>query len=286
MTTTKAPTLNSDFDERDWENRTLRVECDSITTADGVRRLLGLIPSALYGAGVLPEKPIDLAELVPQGELEAFDSWPPDLPILNQGEWNACTWFSSCQALQFARFQSGQGYIPLDCLYSYLIVTGGRNTGTNILQAAQAIEDHGIPPVGSTAGPDVKEQAYRFRMQLTDQLVTWPQILSAVARRRPVVGSVCVGNAYMQLDSEGVMGVTRGRANHAIMFGGGLKFSPKHGWCVKHAGSWGTSWGQKGFGWYSEAHFEHSTYGEAYTTRAVHEDLAVDVPPPIAEPIA
>jgi hypothetical protein len=263
-------------DPRDW--------VESIVTPDGVRRLLGLIPSALYGAGVLPEKPIDLRELVPQNELVPFDAWPDELPILDQGAWNACTWYSSCQALQFARFESGQGYIPLDCLYSYLLITGGKNTGTNILQAAQSIEAYGIPPVGA-APSEVREQAYRFRMQLTDRLVTWPQILSAVARRRGVVGSVCVGNAYMTLDAEGVMGVTRGQANHAVMFGGGVKHSQKHGWCVKHAGSWGTAWGQAGFGWYSERHFDSSSYGEAYVTQAAAEDLAVDVPPPITGPL-
>jgi hypothetical protein len=94
-----------------------------------------------------------------------------------------------------------------------------------------------------------------------------------------VVGSVCVGPEYMTLDSEGVMGVTIGQANHAVMFGGGLRWSDRHGWLIKHAGSWGTAWGQQGFGWYTEEHFNKSMYGEAYVVGTVREDLAVDVPP-------
>jgi hypothetical protein len=254
----------------------------TIQTPDGVTRYLGLIPSPLYGAGILPPAPPHPDELVPVSELEPFDAWPQTLPIMDQASWNACTWFASCQALLYGRYQGGQPYITLDPLYAYLVVTGGRNTGTNLLQAAQAIEVHGIPPLGKTSGPDVREQAARFRMQLTESLTTWPQILSAVARRRPVCGTVCVGRTYNHLDAEGVMGVDRGQANHAIFLGGGLKFSKQHGWCVKHAGSWGTSWGVAGFGWYGEAHFEGAKYGEAYVATGVHEDLAsIEPNPPV-----
>jgi hypothetical protein len=251
----------------------------TIITPDGVKRLLGLVPSHLYGAGQLPPAPPHPGELVPASELEPFDAWP-GLPILDQGSWNACTWFASCQAMLYARFEGGQPYVELDPLYAYLVVTGGRNTGTNLLQAAQLIEMHGIPPAGSTEGADVKQQAARFRIQLSESLSTWPQILSAVARRRPVAGSVCVGREYNRLDAEGAMGVDRGQANHAIFLGGGLKHSARHGWMVRHAGSWGTSWGQAGFGWYTEAHFQNSRMGEAYVVRGVHEDTASIEPNP------
>jgi hypothetical protein len=254
----------------------------SIITPDGITRALGLVPSKLFGAG-LPEVPIDQGAVLNQAELVPFDSWPTPLPILDQGRYNACTWFASCQALQFARFENGQNYIPLDCLTAYLKTTGGRNVGTNILQAAESIKISGIPPVGTEA-PDFVQQAARFRMELTAQIVTWPQILTCIVRRRAVVGSVCVGPEYMTLDAEGVMGVTRGQANHAVMFGGGLLWSDRHGWCIKHAGSWGPRWGQAGFGWYTEEHFDRSAYGEAYVVGTVREDLATDVPPPV--PIA
>jgi hypothetical protein len=53
---------------------------------------------------------------------------------------------------------------------------------------------------------------------------------------------------------------------------------------VKHAGSWGVRWGMQGFGWYTEAHFDNSRFGESYTVRAVHEDLdpSTDIPPMVS----
>jgi hypothetical protein len=260
--------------ERQWA-RTIR-------TPDGVTRHLGLIPSVLYGAGELPTIPPSAGEIVPLSELRAFDSWPSVLPVLDQGSWNACTWFASCQSLQYARYQNGQAYVPLDPLCAYLRVTGGRNTGTNLLQAARLPELYGIPPADRAPTDDLPAEAARFRLQLTDSLQSWPQILSEVARRRPVAGSVCVGPNWMRLDGEGCMGLDGGQANHAIFLGGGLKFSRVHGWMIKHCGSWGPFWGEQGFGWFSEAHYEKSTHVEAYVSRAVREDMADDIPPPVA----
>jgi hypothetical protein len=251
-----------------------------IKTPDGVTRALGLIPSKIYGATLLATAPPSGAVIVPASELVAFDAWPRELPILDQGQWNACTYFSSVQALSYARYESGQPYVALDPLYPYLKVTGGRNTGTNILQAAQVLAMGGVPPVNMARSTGVTAAALRFRIELSESLTTWEELLSAVARRRPVVGSVYVGMSYHYLDAEGAMGVNRGQANHAIFLGGGLKHSKVHGWMVKHAGSWGTAWGQGGFGWYTQAHFDNAGYGEAYTVQAACEDLADNENPP------
>lgn len=254
----------------------------STVTPDGVRRCLGLIPSKVYGEGILPTAPPTVSRLVPPAELAPFDAWPRDLPILDQGSWNACTYFSSVQALQYARYESGQAYVPLDPLYPYLRVTGGRNSGTNILQAAQILATYGVPPRGRTQSTDVTAASLRFRIGLSKSLGSYAELLSMVARRRPVVGSVYVGANYHQLDAEGAMGLSRGIANHAIFLGGGLKFSKTHGWMIKHAGSYGTRWGHDGFGWYTEAHYDNAGYGEAYTVEAVTEDLAdADNPPEV-----
>ena len=234
----------------------------------------------MYAAGILPTVPALATELVPIADLAPYDAWPHDLPILDQGSWNACTYFSSVQALQYARFESGQPYVALDPLYPYLRVTGGRNTGTNILQAAGILAEAGVPPVGKSKSNDVTAAALRFRIELSESLTSWEELLSEVVRRRPVVGSVCVGRTYQHVDSDGVMGIDRGTANHAIFLGGGLRKSPKYGWMIKHAGSWGTAWGQNGFGWYTQAHYDSAGYGEYYTVAAVREDLADNENPP------
>jgi len=251
-----------------------------VLTPDGRARVLGLLPSALECPGLLAAIPVTKGQVIPESALVEYDDWPICLPVLDQGEWNACTYYASTQALMFGRYQSGQSHIALDPLWPYLTVTGGRNVGTNLIEASLRISQLGVPPVG-TPSAQVAREATRFRFELSEQFTSWPQIVSAVARRRAVAGSVCVGKPWMHVDAEGVPGVVKGRANHAIFLGGGLIKSPRHGWMVKHCGSWGTSWGLAGFAWYTEAHFDASLYGEAYGVQGVHEDLAIDVPPPV-----
>lgn len=255
----------------------------SIRTPDGVKRALGLVPSAIACPQLLAAVPVASSDLVPLSELQAYDSWPAPLKVLNQGTWNGCTYFSSGQALMYARHESGQPHVDLDPLFPYLQVTQGQNIGTNLLQASKVLAARGMPPEGVSPRLDTAKQALRFRIQVSEALTSYQQILSAVARRRPVVASVCVGPNYNQLDSDGAMGVSQGTANHAIFLGGGLKRSTRHGWMVKHCGSWGDQWGQHGFAWYTEAHFVNARFGEAYTIDAVVEDLDDnDNPPKVA----
>jgi len=253
---------------------------DFLVTRDGVQRPLGLLPSLLDCPHLLSAVPVSKGQIIPPAELVQYDEWPDVLPVLNQGSWNACTYFSSTQALMYGRYQSGQGHIELDPMYAYLAVTGGANVGTNLLEASQRIAQYGVPPVDTPRGAVIQE-AQRFRFEFSEQYVAYEQLLSAIARRRAVVASVCVGNNWNDLDPEGVPGVTRGMANHAIFLGGGVKKSARHGWLVKHCGSWGTAWGDGGFAWFSEAHWDQSSYAEAYGVHAVHEDMAIDVHPPV-----
>jgi hypothetical protein len=254
-----------------------------VSTPDGLPRVLGLVPSQLHCPGFMAAIPVSGGQIIPESALIEYNDWPEVLPVLDQGQSNGCSYFASTQALQYGRYQSGQGYIALDPMWSYLKATKGQNIGTNLIEASMRIAQLGVPPVDAPA-PTRATEAQRFRFEFSEQFTTYEQILSAVARRRAVAGSVCVGDAWMHLDGEGVPGITHGRSNHAIFLGGGIRKSPRHGWMVRHVGSWGTSWGNSGFGWYTQAHFAASYYGEAYGVQAVLEDLAIDVPPPV--PIA
>jgi len=254
-----------------------------VTTPDRVVRVLGLVPSQLHCPSLMAAIPRTTGQIIPEHALIEYDEWPICLPVLDQGQWNACTYFSSTQALLYGRYESGQGYIALDPMWPYLKVTDGQNTGTNLIESSLMLSQFGVPPV-KTPPNIVLQEAARFRFEISEQFTSFLQILSAVARRRAVVGSVCVGDPWMHLDDEGVPGVVHGRANHAIFLGGGIRKSPRHGWMVRHVGSWGKHWGNAGFGWFTEAHFNASLYGEAYGVQGVHEDLCIDVPP--AVPIA
>ncbi len=252
-----------------------------VKTLDGRDRVLGLVPSQIHCPSLMAAIPQTTGQIIPESALIEYEDWPVCLPVLDQGNWNACTYFSSTQALLYGRYESGQSYIALDPMWPYLKVTNGQNVGTNLIESSLMLSQFGVPPV-NTPPHIVIQEAERFRFEISEQFTTYLQILSAVARRRAVVGSVCVGDPWMHLDGEGVPGVVKGRANHAIFLGGGVRKSPRHGWMVRHVGSWGRSWGNAGFGWYTEAHFNASVYGEAYGVQGVHEDLAIDVPPMVA----
>jgi hypothetical protein len=259
----------------------MRAPAEFTITPDGVQRPLGLVPSVI-DTELLYSAPAPLAgAIVPVSELRPFNDWPSFLKVLNQGAWNACTYFASAQALMFVRHMSGLPYVPLDPFYPYFAVTGGSNVGTNIIEASFNLAEIGMPPEG-TPKAEAAIEAKRFRSELSETLVSWPQLLSEAARRRPIVTSVCVGNRYHHLDDEGVMGIETGQANHAIFLGGGLRYSPRHGWMIRHVGSWGEAWGNAGFGWYTEAHFNAARYVESYTMRAASEDLTdASAPPPV-----
>jgi hypothetical protein len=253
----------------------------SIRTPDGVERLLGLVPSRTHCPVLLGAIPVSTGQVIPENQLVEYQDWPACLSVLDQGQWNACTYYASTQALMYGRCQSGQAHISLDPMWPYLAVTEGANVGTNLIEAGLRIARFGVPPVG-TQQAMVATEAQRFRFELGKQFVDYEQILSEVARHRAVVGSVCVGPSWNHLDAEGVPGVTSGTANHAIFLGGGVRKSQRHGWIIQHVGSWGPAWGNNGFAWYTEAHFDASRHGEFYAVQGVHEDMSIDVPPPVA----
>jgi hypothetical protein len=250
-----------------------------VKTLDGRLRVLGLVPSQIHCPSLLATIPQIGGQIIPESALVEYEEWPICLPVLNQGQWNACTYFASTQALLYGRYQSGQGYVVLDPMWPYLKVTNGQNVGTNLIESCLMLSQFGVPPV-STPPHVVIQEAARFRFEISEQFTTYLQLLSAVARRRAVVGSVCVGDPWMHLDGEGVPGIVHGQANHAIFLGGGVRKSPRHGWMIRHVGSWGTHWGYAGFGWFTEAHFNASKLGEAYAVQGVHEDLADGEEPP------
>lgn len=258
-------------------------------TPDGHRYLLGLPRSPEYLRAALP---CASGDVIPASEIPDWDHWPSQLKVLDQNGYNGCTHYSSTQGLMYARLQSGQPHVQLEPLYSYSIATGGWNVGTSILEAAQQIATVGVCQVGQIPAQlmnpnrfpaQAKANALRFRFEIDQQLNSWDEVLSEVGgRRRAVVLAVQVGNSYSYLSPEGVMGVDRGPGNHAILIAGGKKTLKSGKPALRHCGSWSKSWGQDGFGYYTEGHWNATGYQEAYTVKAVVEDVAdADTPPTV-----
>ncbi|MDR3582607.1 MAG: hypothetical protein P4L67_05010 [Candidatus Pacebacteria bacterium] len=261
----------------------------SHVTPSGQKFLLGLPRSSEILRSAIPRM---ASSVIPASEIPDWDHWPSQLKVLDQNGYNGCTHYSSTQGLMFARLQSGQPHAQLEPLYSYSVATGGWNVGTSILDAAAQIAKVGICEVGqipaSLANPrsfsaKAVANALRFRFEIDQQLNSWEEVQSeAGGRRRAVILAIQVGNTYSNLDSEGCMGVDRGPGNHAILIAGGKKTLRNGKPALRHCGSWSRAWGQNGFGWYKEDHWNATGYQEAYTIKAVIEDPSDADTPPIA----
>jgi hypothetical protein len=86
----------------------------------------------------------------------------------------------------------------------------------------------------------------------------------------------------MRLDANGVAGFDRGAGNHAVHFQGAKRL-PSGEWVLDLVNSWGVSFGQAGFCYLTQRHFE-SVSQDAYAIRCAAEDPGDDSdPPPVQE---
>lgn len=260
---------------------------NDILVANGDRRILNLQPSP---AGNLVGIPA-FGPTMPDSEVRAFDDWPAPLKIKDQDGAGACNGHATATVLEFARYHSGQPYVPMSAWWVYGCLVKGWDRGSNIIDALNLISDKGCAPESMVKykdysgrySDDAKAAAMRYKLEIGAQLKTWEEVLTAVALRQSVNLSIRVGMGFNNLNSDGCPGVGRGPGNHAVMCGGGIKKSRRSGWLVRMANSWGSGWGLDGFCWLGRAHIEAGTWFEAFTVSAVIEDLADDDnPPPVS----
>lgn len=259
-------------------------EFETHVTPDGVPRALNLVESpatfkANFGAG----------RVIPASSIRDFQSWPAKLTIKDQGSFGACVGHATATTIEANRSASGKTYIPLSAWFPYAILCNGWDRGASISEALTVAVRDGVAPESTvpwgTINPaklsaDSRKQAKRFTIEFGDSLDGWEQVLTAVALGQFVNLSVRAGNNFSNLDSEGVPGLTRGAANHAVTVGGGIKTSRKHGQLVLMTNSWGKAWGQAGQCWLSRAHIDNAGWFEAYTVVASHDDPLDPTNPP------
>lgn len=252
----------------------------------GETRVLGSLPS---DPRLMAAMPTYGGEVLPESELAAFHDFPDALVVKDQDGRGACNGFATAGAVEQARFVAGMPHVPLSGWYPYAILCNGVDRGSNILDAYRLAGERGIAPESTVKYGIINPRqltaeshgaAKRFRMELGDTYQSWRQVVSAAMLRESMNLSVCVGNRFNTLDSEGVPGVDRGMGNHAVCVGLGLKKSSRWGWLVLMRNSWSTRWGAEGFCWLAEAHIEAGSYFECFGVKAVADDPeATDNPP-------
>jgi hypothetical protein len=253
--------------------------------AGGEPRILNLMPSPADRLVMVPAPRVT----IPDSAIVPFDAWPSPLKIKDQDGRGACNGHASATVNEFARYQSGQPYVPLSAWWVYGQLVRGRDTGSNILDALALMTKSGCGTEAEVKYGDfsgryadgVNKDALSYRLEISAKLTTWEEVLTAVALRQPVNLSIHVGMRFNNLDSDGCPAVGRGPGNHAVMVGGGIKKGKRGNWLIRMANSWGTSWGDQGFCWLSQDHIESGSWFEAFAVKAVIEDVSdSDNPPP------
>ena len=261
---------------------------DVLHLPDG--RGLGRIPDDSRRKFALPK----FTDVLPESELVEFEDQTP-LAIKDQNGFGACNGHAAATALEYARWVASPtaAYQPLSAWFVYAILCNGVDRGSMILDALELTTQTGTCPDDlvphGTINPrrlsaEARAAAGRFKIEIGRRLQSWREIISAVRLRCSLNFSLLAWSGFDNLDGEGVPQARRGAGNHAVMIGGGLKKSSRHGWVVKMRNSWTTRWGRDGCCWISEAFMANQPYFECYEIVATTEDPADKDNPPEVKP--
>jgi hypothetical protein len=255
-------------------------------------RPLGLVPP-LPGAST-PASSFTLP-LVPEVQWVEFDlcsdpSYP--LKVKDQDSRGACNGHASAEAMELARWLHGQPHVPLSGWFPYAILCNGWDRGSSIGEALDLIQSKGLAPesdvkYGIIDPAKLTKQAFadalEFRCEVGAPLETWEQLMSAVQLKLGGLNlSIRVANVTWDPDSEGVVPLCKGAGNHAISAGHGAKKLKSGKWAIKWQNHWTDEWGQGGYAWLTQDHWDMQTYREAWVIRTPIENPADNSMPPIA----
>jgi len=177
--------------------------------------------------------------------------------VLDQGQVGSCAAESSVQALMIARAVAGQPDIQLNPYFVYHHTSGGRDRGSSIDSNLRFLRDKGCAPLsiwprskGWQQGPDeqVYRQAKKFKILEFYDIETVDEMVSALLLGFPVV---------------------YGARGHAV-----CKVAHIDNLKGLDVNSWGTKWGEDGFGVWSPYSGIGWNYG-AFAVRTTTQELSL-----------
>jgi hypothetical protein len=221
---------------------------------DGVRRYLGCLPphavsglptfrdrfrTARYGQTQLQEIVLDY-----------------DLPILDQGQSQACGGYSASEALTMLHaMRSGGEVVQLSPTYVYSKCNGGRDAGVAISDLLAAAKRYGDCEIAlfpenclyvGQGDPLADQCAQRYRLEEGFEIQNPMDILMSLAITLPVVMGIMVGDNFGQVDAEGISPrPTNYRGGHALL-ANEVYYSDLKGWCIGGPNTWGSRFGRQG----------------------------------------
>lgn len=230
---------------------------------------------------------------IPRSQLVAFDLRTIVAPIKvkDQNGKGACNGHAAASVAEWARWLAGMTHVDLSAWMVYAILCNGIDNGSNIGDALTLMSKTGTCPDKDVAYGSINPRAVsaanrtaalQNRVEIGTKLLTFDDMLTSAALRRPFNFSLRASDNFGNLDSDGCIPVTPGVGNHAITGGLGLKQRKSNGeWLILWQNSWTTKWGDNGFAWVSEGSIKRQQYFEAYDVEAMVDSDGGNNPPPL-----
>lgn len=187
--------------------------------------------------------------------------------ILNQGQFGSCCPTATAGALSRAMFRRGLAKLLLSGAYLYSKINGGRDSGSALEDALDAVQQFGIAPLSVVPPTEIyprlqpqnaDTEAAKHKALVAFPVATLGGLRSALAAFMPCITALQAGNNFQNLNADGVCGVDAGSGDHSvgtddIKFVNGV-------WLYDMFNSWDTTFGQDGRGYLTNNHFA-STFG-------------------------
>lgn len=241
---------------------------------------LGCLPRRAPVGSVYPVLGSDLERssisLIPRDQWAEVDFSHLVPEILDQDGTNACNAFSSIQALHVLRSEAGLPHVRLSPGNLYGRINGGVDGGSYLSDAIEALEKEGVCTAETVSELEWrqrrwpsswKDEAKKFRILEAWDCPTFEHLASALLLGFPVNLGVFVGSNFRVQDDGWLADYRRGGGGHAMCGVGLCYHSQRKTWGIKVANSWGTWWGQDGFGVVPESYFRSGAFADGWAVR-------------------
>ncbi len=214
-----------------------------------------------------------------------------NIPIFNQGQFGSCVGMGSTAAFTYAWLASGQAVHAFSPTYVYAHINGGRDQGAQVAHGLEALKSVGVClmsefPITQIYVSQIPNQAKitakRFKAFEAYKINSWEELGTALNNGLAVVSGIAVGRNFSRLDKNGVAPLPDAIDGGHCMCHTGLKMIDGR-WAVETQNSWGTSWGNNGFCYLREGHW-NPRYGfpfDAFAIGGVKDDPEDDSDPPV-----
>lgn len=220
---------------------------------DGYYRVLSHTPSPindlpLFGDNFATAAPFQLQDI----DL----SWESHR-ILNQKNTSSCVAHATATGMEILYKQRQNVEKNFNPFFTYALINGGRDNGSYISDAMDAVMKYGICEVGAfpsdrvyyknSLNKSAYENALRFKLDKAYKCTSFDQICQAINLGFVVNIGIYVGDNFVNVDSEGIAPLPRGGGGGHSMLACGIKHHAKYGWLVKVQNSWGSNFGNNGY---------------------------------------